>query len=234
MASRRTVLATLGGALATGGCLDVLGGGPGAESSPPAGTPSATGTDETPATVTDTPPPGTGTPDGLDVDCPSFAATDKTYCAGAIPPEFGVRLEASSRRFEPVSGNDAVETITFTLQNETGNPFTLNPHAWRLFRLERGEWRHVAPEEHLDPLVELPERAAFEWVLSRESHPTPTAERTLYPTVAVRNGVHAFAVDGWVGDADTPGAERVTVEAVALFEVQRVWADPPETTAEGS
>ena len=233
MASRRTVLATLGGALATGGCLDALGGTPGDES-PPAGTGTpSNSTDETPPAGTDT-PLETPTPDGLDVDCPSFAATDKTYCAGAIPPEFGVRFDASSRRFEPVSGNDAVETITFTLRNETGNPFTLNPYAWRLFRLEEEQWRHVAPAEHLDPLVELPAGAAFEWVLSRESHPTPSADRRLYPTVAVQNGVHAFAVDGWVGDAATPEADRITVETIALFAVQRVWADPVETPTEGS
>lgn len=232
MESRRTVLATLGTALAAGGCLDGLTGGPAADDTPsPGGTDTPPSGTEMPPGGSDT-PPGTPTPGRLDVDCPSFAGTDGTVCADAVPPEMGIIPEASSRRFKPVSGNDAVETITFTLHNETGNPFTLNPHAWSLHRLEQGQWRHVAPDEHLDPLVELPRGAAYEWVLSRESHPTPNAERTLYPTVAVQNGVHAFAVDGWVGDAETPEADRITVEAIALFEVQRVWADPGETSTE--
>lgn len=229
MPSRRTLLATVGSALAMGGCQSLGGGSPGDDP-----TPSPSGTD-TPPDLTDTPPDGTDTPpttprpDVLDLECPSFAQTDKTFCAYAIPPEIGVRFDVSTHVFEPVAGNDAVETITFELENETSQPFTLNPHAWSLYRFEDEQWAHVAPDEHLDPLYELPRGATYEWVLSREPHPTPNAERTLYPAVDVGAGSYAFAVDGWLGDADTPGSERTTYELIARFEVSPIEASEATT-----
>lgn len=222
MPTRRTVLATVGSVVAAGGCLDSAAEPPAADSSDPTPHP-----DETPSGETHT-------PHIVERECPSFAETDRTVCAHTAPLEPDIVLEPSTTRFEPVSGNEAVETITFTLQNDTGEPFACNPYAWALYRLDDGAWTHVAPEEYVEPLVEIPSGTTYEWVLSREPHPTPGAERTLYPTVEIENGVHAFAVDGWLGPLDAEADERTSLEAIALFETQRVWADPPQTPTSGN
>lgn len=224
MKSRRTLLATVGSALAMGGCQSLGLGSPGDDS-----TASPNGTD-TPADPTDTVPPGTDAPpttprpEVLDLECPSFAETDRTYCAYSIPPEFGLRFDVSTHVFEPVPGNNTVETVTFALENLTKQAFTLNPHAWSLHRFEGEEWTRVAPDEHADPLYELPRRATYEWVLSRERHPTANVDRRLYPMVDIGAGSYAFAVDGWLGDAETPESERTTYEVIARFEVRPIEA----------
>lgn len=228
MPSRRTLLATVGSALALGGCQRLGSGSPDGTTPPPSDTETPPDRTDTPAEPTDT-PPATPQPDVLDLACPSFAATDKTYCAYAIPPEIGVRFEVSTHRFEPVAGNDTVETITFTLRNETKQAFSLNPHAWSLHRFDDDAWTRVAPEEHVDPLYELPRRETYEWVLSREPHPTETGDRRLYPTVDVEAGSYAFAVDGWLGDASTPESERTTYELIARFEVRPIEASDAKT-----
>lgn len=217
MHSRRTVLATVGSVIAAGGCLDSA-----AESPDPSGTEPTPHPDETPSGTTPT-------PHVVERECPSFAETDRTVCAHTAPLEPDIVLEPSNTQFEPVSGNEAVETITFTLRNDTAQPFYCNPYAWALYRLEDGSWTHVAPEEHVDPLAEIPPGTTYDWVLSRNPHPSPEAERTRYLTVQIENGVHAFAIDGWLGGADASDADRTSVETIALFETQRVWADPPKT-----
>ncbi len=226
--NRREVLLALGAGLATAGCI---GGGdrsPGGNETPTID-PTETPTDT--QTPTDTPE----TPDRLaDEPCPSFTETDRTVCAHTRPMDADVWLDVDAQQFQPVSGNDAVETIAFTLHNETGGRFTLNPYAWAVKRREDGEWAHVAPDAHVEPLVEIPDGGTYTWVLSREVHPTPSSERTLYPTVEVENGLHAFAVDGWTGGADASGESRTTVELTALFDVQRVSADPGRPTSDGN
>lgn len=233
--NRRDVLVALGAGLATAGCID--GASPGG---PSTDDPGGNGTTDSPtdtASPTDTERP-TDTPDEedrfADEPCPSFTETDRTVCAHTRPADAPVWLDASAQVFEPVSGNDAVETIAFRLHNESGEVFTLNPYAWAVKRRVDGEWRHVAPDAHVEPLVEVPDGERYTWILSRETHPTPNAERTLYPVVDVEHGLHAFAVDGWTGGANASESARTTVELVALFDVKPIVVDPrPTTTTDG-
>lgn len=87
----------------------------------------------------------------------------------------------------------------------------------------------MAPDEHIDPVHELARGATYEWVLSHEPHPTEDAYRRLYPTIEMANENYAFAVDGWLGEAETPPAERTTYELIARFEVRHVnfGTEPP-------
>jgi hypothetical protein len=128
-----------------------------------------------------------------------------------------------------VAGTDTVETISFTLANETKQVFTLNPHAWVLFRHDGVDWTHVAAADHEASLQTVSRRETYERVLSGEPHPTPGGDRRLYPTVDVGAGEYALAVDGRLGDADAPGAERTTDELIARFEDR-----PAETTGTNS
>jgi hypothetical protein len=198
---RRHVLAAIGGSsLLLAGCT-----GPGGEPTPDGGDAGDGDGSPTPTRSADR---------FAGVTCPSFAGVDRTVC-WHTDPDADLVLEPSTELFEPTT--DGVETVTFTLRNRTGTVFTLNPYAWAVERFADGEWRHVAPDAHIEPLVDVPAGESYLWRLARETHPTPESDRSLDVVVPVETGRHAFAVDGFLGEGESP--ERV--ECVALFDVAR-------------
>jgi hypothetical protein len=215
---RRRYLAAVGTTLAVAGCSGTAGTPTGSET--PTGPPADADT-PTDATPDDTMTPVPGDRFG-DEPCPSFTETDHTVC-WHTRGETDIWLEPEGPEFVAAAGNDTVETISFTLHNERTEPFRLNPYAWALQRRERDGWHRVAPEQHIEPLETVPPGGTYTWVLSRQPHPRPESERTLSPTIEVENGRHAFTVDGWFGEQET------TVECLALFDVQLIYADPGET-----
>ena len=210
---RRALLASLGSALVSAGCL----GAPGAPQNGDSGgtTPMDTPT-ATPGEPTATPTPTQSPGRFADEPCHSFTETDRTVCWHARA-DSALFLEPSTEEFRPVENDGTVETITFTLHNDSDEPFELNPYAWAVKRKDDGDWRHVAPDGYVEPLIPVSPGETFEWVLSRQPHPTPEGDRRLYPTVEVDTGRHAFAVDGLLGDPD--GTDQERVECVALFDV---------------
>ncbi|MFB6141708.1 MAG: hypothetical protein ABEJ30_00015 [Halorientalis sp.] len=230
---RRTVLATLSSALVSAGCLGTNPGSPDDGTTTPTDRPGDTPTDTPTDGPSDTP---TDNAPQLPTDsrfagepCPTFTDADRTVCwHTATDPD--VFLAPETEVFRPVSGNQEVETVTFTLHNVADEPFALNPYAWALKRREDGDWRHVAPDAHIEPLVEVPPGGSYEWVLSRQQHPVPPADddERLYPTVDVSNGHYAFVVDGWFGEGDE--SQRESVACVALFDVRGVHVDPGENS----
>ncbi|WP_302081458.1 hypothetical protein [Salinibaculum rarum] len=209
--TRRTVLASLGTALVSAGCLVS------AEdrSDSPGDDPNA----NTPAREPDGPYSDGPTARGrfADEPCPSFAETDRTVCAHSRG-DSDIYLESSSEVFRPDPSTDSVESLTFTLCNDHDRPFRFNPHAWQLYDKENGEWSLVAPEVYIEPVSEIPPGGSYEWVLSRQPRPGASADDWLDVTVDVTPGRKAFTVDGWFGTAGE-GAETHSVECLALFDV---------------
>ncbi|MFC7133473.1 MULTISPECIES: hypothetical protein [Salinibaculum] len=203
---RRTFLVALAGTAASAGCT-------GAADQPQDERPTET---QTPAPTED---PKADTPEDrfADEPCPSFTQTDRTVCWHSRE-DGDVFLEPSAEVLRVGDGDDTVETVTFTLHNDADRAFKLNPHAWAVKEKLDGEWTHVAPDAHVEPQMEVPAGKTYEWVLSRQTHSSPMAERTLAVTADVTPGVHAFAVHGWYGDGD----DAEDVECIALFEVEDV------------
>ncbi len=206
---RRTVLASLGTAFISAGCLaaaDNQGGDSG----------------DTPRTdtPTDTPEdPYSDTPRDrfADESCPSFAETDRTVCARSHG-DSEIYLEPSGQVFRPDAGADIIETLTFTLYNDSDQPFRLNPHAWQVHNRQNGQWSLVAPDAHVDPLSEVPSGESYEWVLSQQPHPTRNTNQRSYVTTDLTPGRHAFTIDGWFDTASDDG-EKETIECLTLFDV---------------
>lgn len=150
-------------------------------------------------------------------ECPSFEDdVDLTVCATDAAGA-DVALTPSSRTFEE-DGDDEVETLTFTLRNDGDGPFRFNPHDWAVMRWIPDGWERVAPDEHVDPLYELPAGGTYEWVLSTTEHPSPMSEDSTAVVVDLTAGErYAFRVDGWFGEFD--GGRRI--ETVARFEYRR-------------
>ncbi|MFB6183591.1 MAG: hypothetical protein ABEI96_03465 [Haloarculaceae archaeon] len=215
----------------------------------------AAGTDD--GTVDDTPTAGGGTvddtpttDDGTATDggrssrfagepCPSFVSNaDRTVCYHDVDPEADeIVLSPSTELFEPTTGDDTVETVTFELHNGSERGVGLNPYAWRIERRGASGWEHVAPDAYIEPWYHVDPGQSYEWALSVAPHPAPKSERTIQITQDLTGGVYAFGVDGIVGaGADGEGGTRV--EWVALFEVTRgepvtVTSGEPATVTSG-
>ncbi|MEF8784790.1 MAG: hypothetical protein V5A45_02570 [Haloarculaceae archaeon] len=209
--TRRTVLASLGTAVLSAGCL--------ASADSQDGDSGDSPRTEHPASPPDTPYPDSPTPRNrfADEPCPSFVETDQTVCAHSHG-DSELSLEPSSQVFRPEPGTDVIETLTFTLYNDSDRPFNLNPRAWQVHRKESGQWSLVAPDNHVEPLSEVPAGESYEWVLSKQPFPTAATADKLYVTVDIEPGRHAFAIDGWVGSTGEK-AEKKSVECLALFDV---------------
>lgn len=221
------VLGSTGAVLSSAGCLGL---------NEAASNETLTNTDsqtETPDPQTGTPGPDPQPPPARDlfdgVPCPSFADADRTVCWHTRAND-EVAIKPSQVVFQPVSGNDEVETIKFTLTNTRNAPITFNPYSWGLKRQTESSWTHVAPESvAYEPLYELDPGTTYQWVLSRHQHPTPKTTRTVYPTVAVDNGRYAFVLTGsLLGSSPNTtqtdeGMAGTTIEWVTLFEVQRIY-----------
>ena len=212
---RRTALTAVAAAAASSlaGCLsDALAGAPAGTEETPGSDDAHLGTgDGTPGTDDETAePPGAqwGT-------CPSFVENaDRTVCY-RDHGDADVSLAPSKLTFEEYGGNDAVETVTFTLHNRDDASFRLNPQDWAVKRLTDDGWIHVAPDEHVDPLHEVPPGGTYEWVLGTQQHTSPRSDDSTSVTVDLSSAErYAFRVHGWFGEAD----EGPRIEAVARFE----------------
>ncbi|RXK51817.1 hypothetical protein [Halorientalis pallida] len=217
---RRTILATLGtSAMAVAGCLDQSGDG-----STPTDTDGSGGPDGT-ETPNGTADDGSGTPaspsgrfDGT--ECPTVSdSVDRTVCFHALGGGSAeVWVEPDRELFEPTTDDQSVETVTFTLHNQSGESFGLNPYAWAIRRRTSDGWEHVAPDEHVEPWTTVDDGGAYTWRLSVETHPSPDRDDHVTLVEDLESGVYAFTIRGALGGETS---ESTWVECVAVFEVDR-------------
>ena len=159
------------------------------------------------------------------MDCPGFDETaDRTVCYHAVDPSTAdVLVGVHPEVFDPNPGDGTVETLVFTLYNRSTRPFLCNPYGWGIERFDDGDWTHVAPDAHPEPLVEVPPEGTYAWELPSAPHPSPREDRRMRLDVALQAGVYAFHVTGWfaagsngtVTSTDEPPETRI--ECVSLF-----------------
>lgn len=148
-----------------------------------------------------------------DEPCPSLGGgSERTICYHTMddPP---VYLVPSTERFVVDTEDKTVETVEFTLHDETARAFQFDPQRWVVVRRDGTEWYRAAPDG--DPVI--PEKRPLDgthtWSLSLQPHPSPRAEDTTFVTADLEEGLHAFAVPGHLGDDDSD------VTCLALFEL---------------
>ena len=218
---RRTVLAGLGTAFLTGGCLatdragspteaggrDTQGDGSPADDAAPSTTPGTkSGTPDDPSTDSTDP--------FADLGCPSMREADVTVCAHADDHPIPITLRPEATTFRVVQGDDGVETLRLTLSNASGRPFGFNPHDWRVDRHTAEGWTKVAPQEAVEPWTEVPPDGYYEYELASSHHPSPSdSPHQIVPDLT--SGVHAVSVVGNWGE----GADAERVECVALVDI---------------
>ncbi|NEU56965.1 hypothetical protein [Halorussus sp. MSC15.2] len=195
--NRRQVLALLGSA-AAGGCL-------GGSESPPATTSRSTSsvgttgqtTESEPETRTETPDQpelGVRNPEG----CPPFDSDVKrVVCASAVGDDAPMTLGPAGQ-----SGSLPRAEFSFTLTNGTDAVFTVNYHAWEIWKRVDGEWFRIAPRSWPQPAMFLRPGGAHTWHLTVDNtdldRPIPHSGGTESVTVAgLGPGTYAFGTDGW-------------------------------------
>ncbi len=90
--------------------------------------------------------------DGATDACPSFADdVDRTICAGETTTDAPVEFRRSGRTLSTDAGTPStadsggtVETLRFTLENQSERTFSFNPYHWRLRRETPTGWRPKA------------------------------------------------------------------------------------------
>lgn len=217
---RRTLLATAAATLAgTAGCLTSAsedpGDDPGTTDDPADGT---TTTDDPTTRDDPTTTPTVDPPAGPESGCPSFVdGADRTVCYYSNRASSDVYLATSAREFVEYETSDEVETLTLSLHNDGDRAFGFNPHDWAVKRWTDQGWRHVAPQEYVEPWYEVAPGETYEWILSTESHAGPMSEDSMAVVADLSSGEnYAFRVHGqYVGD------DGDYVECVARFEYLR-------------
>lgn len=149
-------------------------------------------------------------------DCPAVADdADRTVCyrrdRGDRPP---LLLSPGDDPLVADAGEGMVDAVSFVLRNGAARPFVFNPYGWTLHRRTADGWEHVAPDAVPEPLVRMAPGQTHRWSLSATPHPSPRDPEAATISADVSPGVHAFAVDGRLGDGPR-------VECVARFEVVR-------------
>lgn len=193
---RRALLSTLG--LAAAGLAGCVSSGPGGSGSgPPEESPvDATPTESTPTDATPTP---TETASGFppasdafgDLACPGFDDhADRTVCYHeAAVDEASLVLTAEPEVVDPAA--DDADAVRFVLYNESGATIQFNPYDWDVHRRgEDGEWRHVAPDIHPEPMTSVATGERFTWLL-----PTSAAAAETTPVGDDRENVQPIGVE---------------------------------------
>ena len=221
---RRTLLASLATLVGTAGCVSG-GEAPAGEPTDDA-TPSPTDSHTDTQTMTEPPAePPTASDAFADYDCPSFTDNaDETVCFHTAGAESDLLLTAQPEVFDPDLGDDDVETPEFVLYNRSEWPVSFNPYAWGIERYDDGEWTHVAPDMHPEPMTETRPGETMRWVLPAEGGSSPDDD--VHPlSVALDPGVYAFHVTvsygAIAGDTPTDGSKpEGRTELITLFEVE--------------
>lgn len=232
---RRTLLASLATLAGTAGCV-----GSGED---PAGQPtddatsSPTDSHTDTQTMTETPQqPPDATDAFADFECPSFTDNaDETICYHAADAGSDLLLTAEPEVFDPAFGDDDVETLEFVLYNRSEWPVSYNPYAWGIERYDDGEWTHVAPQMHPEPMAETAPGATMRWVLPAEDGASLDDDVHAL-SVALDPGVYAFHVavsyGAVAGDTPTDSSKpEGRTELVALFQVEERVDPDAEGTA---
>lgn len=219
---RRALLSTLGlSAVGLAGC--VSGGPPGSGSGPPEESPvdatptDSTATDATPTETANGPAPAS---DAFgDLSCPSFDdQADRTVCYHeAAVADAPLVLAAEPEVVDPAA-DDGAAFVRFVLYNESGATIQFNPYDWDVHRRgDGGEWTHVAPEVHPEPMTSVTTGERFTWLL-----PIGAATETATPAgdegedvqpigVELDAGTYAFGVTVSYVPADRePDGETAT------------------------
>lgn len=112
-----------------------------------------------------------------------------------------VSFEPTSDEFIVVTGDNTVEALVFTLQNETPCQLTLNPEAWRIERKSGDNWKQIASGSG-EEQVTISRGGEYRWSLSLSQHPTPLTESKSFLFVDLSEGTYALVVTGELDDGE--------------------------------
>lgn len=145
--------------------------------------------------------------------CLSEARLERTgnSCAGTEQLSF----EADTDEFIVVTDDNTVDSLVFTLQNQTSCSLMLDPKAWHIERKSGDGWEQIASGDHGDEQITIANGSEHGWSLSLTPHPTPHTDSTTFVVADLSEATYAFVLAGTV-DSE----ERITRRAEFTLEKQ--------------
>lgn len=220
---RRTLLAAIAAGPLLAGCVEGPDSGNGdGESSGQQGGENGNGDDE---------PPHSRLPDeSFPDECPAYDNVDRVICADGIGTEDVLGYLDASR-----SAISHGESVDFTLYNDSDETLQSNFYDWRVDKRVDGEWYHVAPMGHNDPLMGVKPGESHTWTLTidnsgiEDGAPVSRSGGTSELTISGLGGGHfAFRGRGWFESVDEAIAFATTFE----FDGSPISLTPTETVEE--
>lgn len=122
-----------------------------------------------------------------------------------------VPFTVETNRFVVTMDDDTVETLGFTLDNQTKCPISLVPTGWELVRnVDRG-WEQVDRGAGESGPITVASGEDHRWSLSIVPHPTPFTESTTFIHADLSPGTYALEVSGSVDGTRIPRRARFTL-----------------------
>lgn len=147
-------------------------------------------------------------------DCPAYETVDRVICYDAIEPaDVPAHLEPGTRE---VGDGDSID---FTLHNDSESVLHSNFYNWRLDKRVEGNWYHVDPMGHDDPLMGIDPGGSHTWTLTVDNGgveaggPLPSSSGTEDVTVGgLGGGQYVFRAKGRLEGVDEALAFAATFE----------------------
>jgi hypothetical protein len=130
--------------------------------------------------------------------CPPFDTdANRTICFRTHSDDKPICLSVSHADWTIDTTDNAVETNSFTLHNESDSTLRFDPRSWKLYEQPHNQtsakWKRVSRQDGTDRASQN-SGETYRWSLSRLSHPSPNAEHTDYITADIDTGRYAFVV----------------------------------------
>lgn len=126
-----------------------------------------------------------------------------------------VSFEGDTDEFIVITDDNTVDSLIFTLQNQTSCSLMVDPEAWQIERNSADSWEQVASGANSDEQITIANGSQHEWSLSLTPHPTPHTDSRTFVVADLSEATYAFVVTGTV-DSE----ERITRRAEFTLEKQ--------------
>lgn len=117
-------------------------------------------------------------------------------CAGTERVSF----EANTDEFTVATDNNTVETLVFTLQNQTTCSLTLDSEGWHIERESEDGWKQIESGDTSDELITISSGSEHKWSLSLTPHPTPDTDSTTFIVADLPEATYSLVVTGTLDD----------------------------------
>lgn len=159
-------------------------------------------------------------------ECPTLNSNvDRTICDDVSKDSTPrIILSADPTSFTVDTTDQSVETLQFTLSNQSDQPFVIDSRSWAIARVTDGNWNKIESGDPSEQSITVSPGGKHRWSLSLTPHPTQQTKNTSFITANLEDGNYVFAVNGKLKRSRQP----LQVECQAQFTLTTINASATE------